>query len=140
MTRSPETGRSLIYAAGLETQNLPLAAALAAAGVPLDRNCPCREILREGAKPVVFFFFEPTTADGRWTTRELIEAWNDPEWHRRNPEHPFAYIKCAMGNRERLLDLVKERTPLACVQRGRKQAFLSVNASTSLQDAIFAHL
>lgn len=129
-----------MYAAGLETQNLPLAAALAAAGVPLDRNCPCREILRDGQRPTVFFFFDPATADGRWTTRELIEAWGDAEWHRLNPEHPFAYIKCALGNRERLLDLVKSRVPLACVSRGRKQAFLSLDASPRLQDAILARL
>ncbi len=44
---------------------------------------------------------------------ELIAAWGDDAWHLASPEHPFAYIKCALSNRERLVDnpLVKGEMP-----------------------------
>ena len=49
-----------------------------------------------------------------------LPAWNDDDWHHANPDHPFAYIKCALKNRERLVDKVKQNVPLACVKRRGK--------------------
>ena len=82
------------------------------------------------------------TATSPWSqkTKELILAWDDEGWHTRNPEHPFAYLKVAFQNFERLTDYCRKGTPIAFVTKGSKIAFLSLNASDQLQEKVFKEL
>ena len=128
-----------IYHGGLKTQNTTLAAALTAVGVPLDPVKPFETFIDNG-REVLVYYFQPASEDGKMITTKLIEAWSDREWHKHNPEHPFAYIKCAFENRNRLVDLVKKRSPIALVRKGKKTAFLSLDADSSLQDIILCEL
>ena len=57
-----------------------------------------------------------------------------------DPEHPFAYVKCALMNRERLVDKVKQGVPLACIKRRGKIAFLPLNASPATEDLFLRQL
>lgn len=128
------------YALGeLETSNTKLAAALTAVGIPLRKNNPVKIITGDSGEKRCFFF-APVSPCGMYKTHELIRAWNDPEWHLKNPEHPFAYVKVAFDNFERLRDYIKQGVPTVCVKKGHKFAFLSLNAPDSLQQQVFSRL
>jgi hypothetical protein len=77
---------------------------------------------------------------GKFQTKALIEGWNDDAWHLANPEHPFACIKCALLNRQRLVDKVKQHVPLACVKRRGKIAFIPLDASPATEDLFLKYL
>ena len=122
------------------TSNTCLAAALAAVGIPLAEK-PFVRVVGDGIRGErVVWFFDQQSPDGNFETKELITAWNDDAWHLANPEHPFAYIKCALKNREQLVDKVKQDVPLACVKRRGKIAILPLDASTRTEDLFLRHL
>jgi hypothetical protein len=131
---------AITHLSSTATSNTCLAAALTAVGIPLaDR--PFVRVVGDGVNGErVVWFFEPQSPDGSYQTKELIEAWNNDAWHLANPEHPFAYIKCALLNRERLVDKVKRDVPLACIQRRGKVALLSLDASPRTEEMILRHL
>ena len=122
------------------TSNTCLAAALTAVGIPLAEK-PFVRVVGDGIRGErTVWFFGPQSHCGKFDTKALIEAWHNDAWHLANPEHPFAYIKCALLNRERLVDKVKQDVPLACVKRRGKIAFISLDASPSVEDFYLRHL
>ena len=122
------------------TGNTLLAAALTAIGIPLAQK-PFVRVVGDGLSGErMIWFFEPRSHDGSHLTKDLIEAWHNESWHVANPEHPFAYIKCALLNRERLVDKVKQDAPLACIQRRGKIALISLDASPRTEEFILRHL
>lgn len=131
---------AITHLSSTATSNTCLAAALTAVGIPLAAR-PFVRVVGDGVNGErVVWFFEPQSPDGTYQTKELIEAWNNDAWHLANPEHPFAYIKCALLNRERLVDKVKRDVPLACIQRRGKVALLSLDASPRTEEMILRHL
>ena len=131
---------AISHLSSTSTSNTCLAAALSAVEIDFAPK-PFVRVVGDGIRGErVVWFFEPQSADGRFQTRELIAAWHDDAWHRANPEHPFAYIKCAMLNRERLVDKVKQDVPLACIKRRGKIAFIPLDASARVEEAIFRKL
>jgi hypothetical protein len=132
-------GASTAHLSATATSNTGLAAALTALGIPLADK-PFVKVVEDGCKERTVWFFEPQSPDGVHKTRELIEAWNDEKWHEANPEHPFAYIKCAMLNRERLVDKVKQDVPLACIRRRGRIAFIPLNASPRVEGMFLRQL
>ena len=123
----------------LETTNTSLAASLCAIGIPLRKGNPCRLITGDRGDRHCYFFEAQSTC-GLYRTVEMIRAWNDPEFHRKNPEHPLAYLKVAFENRSRLIDYIKRGTRIAAVEKGSKVAFIPLNASDELQRKVFAEL
>ena len=122
------------------TSNTCLAAALTAVGIPLAEK-PFVRVVGDGIRNERFvWFFEPQSPCGKFQSKQLIAAWNDDAWHLANPEHPFAYIKCALKNREHLVDKVKQDVPLACVKRRGKIALLPLDATPRTEDMILCHL
>ena len=121
------------------TTNSKLAAALCALGIPLKKGDPFRTMIGDCGERVAYFF-EPMDPSGRFVTAELMLAWDDAEWHERNPEHPFAYQKTAFSNHERLLDWLKKRIPIVAVTRGSKIAFLTRDAHPEIQRRVFDRL
>lgn len=123
----------------LETTNTKLAAALCAVGIPLRKEVPVRLLTGDRGEQHCFFFQEKSPC-GLYVTADLIKAWDDPVWHAQNPEHPFAYLKVAFQNQERLRDYIKSGTRIAAVAQGSKIAFLSLHASDALQKKVFTEL
>lgn len=121
------------------TTNTCLAAALCAVGIQLAKK-PFLKIANDRGLEKTVWLFEPQSADGTLKTKELIEAWSDDSWHLRHPEHPFAYIKCALLNRERLVDKVKQNVPLACIKRRGKIAFIPMDASPQTEAQFLRYL
>lgn len=122
------------------TGNTMLAAALCAVGVPLAQK-PFVRVVGDTADPGrMIWFFEPRSHDGRYLTKDMIAAWHDEAWHTANPEHPFAYIKCALLNRERLAEKAERDVPLACIRSRGRIAFLSLDAPPRTEEFILRHL
>ncbi len=131
---------SISHLSSTATTNTNLAAALTAVGIPLADK-PFIKTVGDGiAGERTVWFFEPSSHCGKYSTKVLIAAWNDDAWHLANPEHPYAYIKCAIKNRELLVDKVKQGVPLACVKRRGKIAFIPLNATPQVQDMYLRHI
>lgn len=122
------------------TSNTCLAAALTAVGIGLADK-PFMKLVGDGIRGErTVWFFETASPCGKYKTTELIAAWNDDSWHLANSEHPFAYIKCALINRERLVDKIKQDIPVACIRRRGKVAFLPLNSSPKTEDMFLRYL
>ena len=131
---------SVTHLSSTATSNTALAAALSAVGIPLAEK-PFIRVVGDGIRGErVVWFFEPQSTCGKYRTTDLIAAWADNGWHHANPEHPFAYIKAALMNREALVNKVKQDVPLACVRRRGRYAFLPLNASPETEDLFLRHL
>lgn len=130
----------MIHLASLETTNSKLAAALCAVGIPLLKSKPVQIVTGGKGGDRIAYFFEAQSPCGAYKTKELMLAWENEHWHRINPEHPFAYLKVAMENLERLNEYCRKGTPVAYVTRGSKIAFLSLNAPDQLQKKVFTEL
>jgi hypothetical protein len=130
---------SLRETGSLETTNTMLAAALAAVGIPLRKTNSVRIVTGDFGDRTCFFFEEKSPC-GLYDTFELIRAWDDPDWHEKHPEHPFAYILVAFRNREKLNAYINKGIPTVAVKKGSKIAFLPLNASDPLQQKVFAQL
>lgn len=130
---------SLDETGSLETTNTMLAAALAAVGIPLRAQGGVKLLTGDFGERHCFFF-EPASPCGNYRTVDLIRAWDDPEWHEKHPEHPFAYLLTGFRNQQRLTDYIKRGRRTAAVKKGGKIAFLPIDASDSLQKTVFAEL
>ena len=131
---------SITHISSTATSNTALAAALSAVGIPLADK-PLVRVVGDGIRGErVIWFFEPQSQCGKYRTSELITAWSDNAWHIANPEHPFAYIKAALVNRESLVTKIKQDVPLACISRRGKFAFLPLNASPQTEDLFLRYL
>lgn len=131
---------AITHISSTATSNTCLAAALTAVGIPLAEK-PFVRVVGDGIRGErTVWFFEPQSQDGSYQTKEMIAAWHDDAWHLANPEHPFAYIKCALLNRERLVDKVKQDVPLACVKRRGKIAFIPLDASPRTEEIFLRNL
>jgi hypothetical protein len=108
-------------------------------GIPLRASNSIRIVTGDFGDRTCFFFEEKSPC-GLYDTFELIRAWDEPEWHEKNPEHPFAYILVAFRNREKLNALINKGIPTVAVKKGSKIAFLPINASDPLQQKVFAKL
>lgn len=122
-----------------ETNDLSLAAALAAVGIPFSEETPFVKTKTVNGETYKFFFQEGSPC-GTYRTGFLVGAWNDEQFHLNNPEHPFAYIKCAFNNRNGLLDVVKKSQDLVVIERNGKIAIISKNASDDLKEKIFSQM
>lgn len=131
---------SVSHLSATATSNTCLASALTAVGIPLADK-PFLHVVGDDIRGErTIWFFEPQSHCGKFQTKELIAAWHDAAWHHGNPEHPFAYIKCAMLNRQRLVEKVKQDVPLACVKRRGEIAFIPLNATPATEDFFLRHL
>jgi len=122
-----------------ETSDLSLAAALAALGIQFNTETHFIKVSTQSGEQYKFFF-EGLSNCGKYKTGEMLKAWNDEQFHHDNPEHPFAFIKCAFKNRDGLLDVVKKSAGLVMLEKNGKVAILSSNASKEFQNKIFSQI
>ena len=121
------------------TRDTKMAACLCTLGVPMRSEDPIVDV-RKDSERIVHYFFEQKSADGVWTFEGVAKDWNNQDLHKEDPENPINYIKFALYNRERLLDLINKAQPLGMVQRGDSFALVSLNASEKTKKAIFKML
>lgn len=119
----------------LHVEDLELASALLACGLPLWRDIP----LQRDSQRLTFYFM-PCSPCGAFHARELILAWQDRAWHETHPEHPFAYLSCVLENRRRLMREVRSHQPMAVFLRAGLPHFLSVNADAKTETLFMREL
>jgi hypothetical protein len=124
----------------IKVQNLSLAAALLSIGIPFDEATPFITTKKFDGASETLFFFQENSICGQYSTMAMINAWNDNEFHIKNPEHPFAYIACAFKNRDGLLDKVKQSAEMVVIEKNGKLAVISKAASIETQTKIFSQL
>jgi hypothetical protein len=137
--RLPVVTAGFTMVGGDSTTNTNLAAALLACGIPLDPAKPFEEF--RGDYNRIVYYFASSDPEQTMRTGELIEAWDNLEaWITAHPLHPFSYAACGAKNKERLLDLVKDRAPQIVVRKGTSYAVIRANAPRAEQDRILCKL
>jgi hypothetical protein len=122
-----------------ETADLNLVASLLSLGILPNSDNPFVKIKTVKGEQYKFFLQESSQC-GTYHTGDMIKAWSDPDFANNNPEHPFAYMKCANLNREGLLDVVKKSEELVVIEKNGKIAVINKNASKEFQDKIFSQI
>lgn len=122
------------------TNDIGLASALLALGIPPVEDQPYFKTKNAKGNDQFIFQFQLASTCGNYKTQEMINAWYDTDFHIKEPEHPFAYIKCAFGNREGLLDLINKDPGMVVVKQHGKIAIVSKEARESVKDFIINEL
>jgi hypothetical protein len=122
---------SAITADPLATRNTILFAALTALGIPpLPELCgEFVENVNGRPRSVTVWRMADRSIDGRYQTAEMIQAWEDKDFSRKNPEHPLAYIMCAFENHTRSIEFVKDQGPIAVIRRNGKIGLITKHTS-----------
>ena len=118
------------------TKDTKLASCLCTLGIPMRPQDPIMDV-RNGNDRTVQYFFLEKSPDGSKTFRQVVNDWNNQDLHKTDPENPINYIKCALYNREKLLDLINKTVPLGMIQRGDKCLLISLKASEQTKKAMF---
>ncbi len=126
----------------LATRNTLLFAALTAMGIPPEPDL-CGEFVEEiggQKKTALVWRLRGESLDRRYQTGDLIRRWNDPDFVKNEPEHPFAYIKTAFENHSRAVEFIKDQGPIAIRRRGKKVAIITRRTSPELKKRILDEL
>jgi hypothetical protein len=119
----------------LQTEDLELACCLLSCGIPFWSGRPYD---RDGKR--LTFYFMPSSECGQFHTTSLMLAWQERQWHERNPEHPFAYLSCVMENRRRLMREIKGTVPMVVFQKAGLPHFLSLSADQKTETLFLKEL
>ena len=118
MSKITQAGSPVLFTSSESTSNTWLAAALCALGIRPDMQRPLTRVIGETIQTERITWYFATRSDcGRYDTGTMLKAWDDREFHERNPEHPLAYLKVGFENHHRLVDLIKQRVPLVLVRK-----------------------
>lgn len=135
-----QRGDKLIIIRNVDATMVP---ALTALGIPLDADCPyqeTRELIDGREERVVTWVLKPASACGRYDTQEMIRAWADSGFAKANPEHPFAYIKQAFENRDRIEKTTNSQSPLALIRKGKRIALIPFDATPERREELLKEL
>ena len=126
----------------ITVSDINLAAALAAIGIPLfqheDNSEPWVKLQTKRGNSFSFFF--ETENDLGDITQDYVDHWFDDDYIDRNPDCPFAMIKATFENRASLLDIINQSKSLIVVEKGKRFALISSDASDEQKDEIFRKL
>jgi hypothetical protein len=120
-----------------------LITALTVLGISLDADCPyqeTREMVDGHEQRVVTWVLKPVSDCMRFDTQEMIRAWNDPEFVRANPEHPFSYIKQTFENHAQIVAGVSAQAPLALIRKGKRIALIPMDATPERREELLTAL
>lgn len=123
----------------LYTQNLKLASVLCSFGVPFRKEEPF--VIIEDAdngnrKSCTFFFTDTPNGLGG----EIMQKWEAGWVALQDHEEPLAYCRAVLENRERLLDMMNNATPMVKKTFGKATLLVSKNASSELKKKLARYL
>lgn len=123
----------------LYTQNLKLASVLCSFGIPFRQGEPfvIIEDADNGNKKSCTFFFSdiPSGLGGK-----IIDKWEKGWSAMQDLEEPLAYCRAVLENRERLLDIMNNATPMVKKTFGKATLLVSKNASPELKKKLARYL
>ena len=108
---------SVVY----QVQNVDLACCLLSLGVPLREDPPYTHAEMADGRKILVWNFQNQNVEGDLATADLVKAFSqDMKFVDENPDHPFTFAMCALKNRQKLMDHIKDSTPwVAFKGRGR---------------------
>lgn len=118
---------------GKNTADIRLVAALTAMGVPCDENHAS-----VAAGDTRLWRISDVSNCGKYKTSDLIVFWRDSQFHVRNPQHPFAFVKAALWNHKMLVEAVKQDRALIQIRKGDSIAFLHPDCSAETERKILS--
>jgi hypothetical protein len=126
----------------IPTNNIKIASALCAIGIPLRKTDPVTWVRQEkNGKPhdQYTFWFDAPRAEVEGLLNASYEFLNN--WKYTLPEkHPLYLVLAALYNREILLKLMRDSTPFVQVEKGGKTLLMPVNASPYLKKEMNKHI
>lgn len=123
----------------LYTQNLKLASVLCSFGISLRSQEPfvVIEDADNGNKKSFTFFFTDTP-DG--LGGKIMSKWEQGWAAMQDLEEPLAYCRAVLENRERLLDMMNNATPMVKKTFGKATLLVSKNANPELKRKLARYL
>lgn len=98
------------------------------------------EIRAAGSRRI--FQIDTVSHIGKHHFQPLEVAWNDANFHKLNPQHPFAYVKSAMWNYDYLVNAIRNDKPLVDLSEnagdGGPIAFLHPDCSAETERKILS--
>jgi hypothetical protein len=122
-----------------QTNDINLASALLALGIPPAPEPFTKHRSIKSDNIIYTFYFQEVSNCGNYKTGEMIKMWDDAELYE-NSDHPLAYMRCLIHNREGLLDVINKAVEMIVVQKNGKIAVISKNASDDLKKQIISQL
>lgn len=123
----------------LYTQNLKLASVLCSFGIPLRQNEPfviIEDADNHNKKSCTFFFSDREDGLGG----AIMSKWEQGWAALQDTEEPLAYCRAVLENRERLLDMMNNATPMVKKTFGKATLLVSKNASPELKKKLSRYL
>lgn len=123
---------------GSLTSDIRLVAAVAAMGVPFNEFQPTVGIAatEHSTRGHRVWNLGKVSNCGKYTLEQLTAAWRDQNFHKTNPQHPFAFVKAALWNHKVLVEALKTDKPLVQVKRGESIALLHPDCSARTEEKI----
>ena len=114
------------------TQNLKVASALTAMGFQFENEtAPVTRVLRpSGQESTVFWFHAQHPETGEQA--EQVSRWMTTEadsFAEKNPEHPVAYMRAVLANRDELVGVIKSTPRQVLIERNGRTISISENAT-----------
>jgi len=122
---------------GTNTSDIRLVSALTAMGIKCDDKTPSGALVGNGSSVRIWRVSDQSNC-GKWKTSDLIRWWRDNTFHVTNPQHPFAYVKCALWNHKQLVTAIKGDRPLVLVEKGESFAYLHPDCSSETERQILS--
>lgn len=122
---------------GTNSSDSRLIAALTAMGIFCDEKSGSGAI-NTGGNTVRVWSISEVSNCGKWRSKELIQWWRDQSFHVTNPQHPFAYVKCALWNHKQIVAGIKMDKPLVLVEKGDSFAYLHPDCSSETERKILS--
>ena len=120
----------------ISTTNLTLAAALYA--VNIKPKTDALQIEKPNGKKQFVFLMEDADESGRFVTKDLIKAWNNPkDYIEANPDCPFSYMLAFHSQREGMLDEVKGGKGYIQTTDSGRMAIVNKDASPEEVEKLF---
>ena len=122
----------------VQTCDIRLAASLLSIGVkPETSALGLKLALPNQSASQRFITFKAKSDDGKYRTRELIDAWREGlGWIEKNPDHPWAYcMACMMNHRDMLIGIKQEET-FSFLQKGNSVAMLRNDCDSVTEEKI----
>lgn len=120
---------------GTNTSDIRLVSALTAMGILCDDRNASGALISKGGSVRIWRVSEASNC-GKWKTSDLLRWWRDNTFHVTNPQHPFAYVKCALWNHKQLTTAIKTDKPLVLVEKGESFAYLHPDCSAETERQI----
>lgn len=93
-----------------------------------------------GVRRILQWALLSKSADGVYSTNQVIRWWNDDAWLAANPVHEITVLKNGLGNMMRMAARIRNTPPTHIYRSGQRRAHIPENLSPEKREAALAKL